>query len=125
MGKKVPYKPLVHIPRANYLGMLTRIEESEGKYGKSWNVIGTVKEGKHNGTDIAGYFPYEATPRNKTGKLISQLLGSDALKREPDIEELLNITCYLKVDDHEIKETGEVVSKLTGVIKYEPGTPTV
>ena len=130
MGTKIPYKPMVHIPRANYLGYLVKAEDAEGQFGPAWNMICRIEQEPYKGVEIAGWFPKEATIRNKTGKAIRAILGKGAIEREPDIEELFNKLCWLVIEDHHMKDEDITISKLMGVVAYvkpkpdsEPGQP--
>lgn len=120
----IPHKPMTHVPPGYYLGMITKIEEVEERYGLTLNVVAEIKEGEHKGKEVAGYFRPKISKKSKMGKLARVILGPGATTRDVDSDELLNVLCYLKIEDHEIEEDGTLISKLVGAKKYEPGTPT-
>jgi len=119
----VPHKTTVHIPEMDYLGMITKVEYIEkGRYGETLNIIGTVKQEPYQGIEVAGYFPFRITAKNKTGKLVKAILDPEAAKRDVDTDEILKILCWLEIRNHTTEE-GVTISKLVGAKKYEPGTP--
>jgi len=68
------------IPEDIYLAQITKIEKEDGKYGIQLKWSFKILKGKHKGVEMRAWSPFDARPKNKTGRWLKRLLGGMKFK---------------------------------------------
>jgi len=90
-----------YLPPGVYLSVILRADPPQDGWHNQWRLGFKIIHSKHGGKWASGFFPWEPTPNNKTGRLMRTILGERMNAAKFSVNMLVSMPVGIRVETRE------------------------